>query len=171
MVSRKSAVVIGAGIAGASVAYFLGKAGVQVTVIDAAQHTASHVPSALINPVRGQSGQVDGGALEGMHLTWALIAALTAQGYDIPPFASMADFKVWETEGPPVGTIFNYPMKPHHQAQYAIAFSPAPPELAQQMYLQALNTKVIARVAQGGESVDAALTWLEREINNMRRGG
>ena len=84
MVSRKSAVVIGAGIAGASVAYFLGKAGVQVTVIDAAQHTASHVPSALINPVRGQSGQVDGAALQGMHLTWALIRELQAQGHDIP---------------------------------------------------------------------------------------
>jgi hypothetical protein len=26
-------------------------------------------------------------------------------------------------------------------------------------------------VAQGGESIDAALGWLEREVNNMRRGG
>jgi ABC-type glycerol-3-phosphate transport system substrate-binding protein len=92
-------------------------------------------------------------------------------GYDIPPFASMSDFKVWETEGPPVGTVYNYPLKPHHQAQASIAFSPAPAELASQMYIQALNTKVIARVAQGGETVEAALGWLEREINNMRRGG
>jgi ABC-type glycerol-3-phosphate transport system substrate-binding protein len=92
-------------------------------------------------------------------------------GYDIPPFASMSDFKVWETEGPPVGTIFNYPLKPHHQARPSIAFSPAPPELASQMYIQALNTKVIARIAQGGETMEAALGWLEREINNMRRGG
>ena len=38
------------------------------------------------------------------------------------------------------------------------------------MYIQALNTKVIARVAQGGDSVDAALTWLDREITSMRRG-
>jgi ABC-type glycerol-3-phosphate transport system substrate-binding protein len=93
-----------------------------------------------------------------------------SQGYDIPPFLSMADFKVWEEQGPPQGTIFNYPLKPHHQATYSIAFSPAPPELAQQMYLQALNTKVIARIAQGGESMDTALGWLEREITNMRRG-
>ena len=53
--------------------------------------------------------------------------------------------------------------------------SPAPPvdpirELATQMYIQALNTKVIARIAQGGETMDAALGWLEREINSMRRG-
>ena len=95
----------------------------------------------------------------------------TSNGYDIPPFDSMSDFKIWETEGPPVGTVFNYPNKPHHQAKAHIAFSPAPPELASQMYIQALNTKVIARVAQGGETVEQALAWLEREINNMRRGG
>ncbi|MCW8088350.1 ABC transporter substrate-binding protein [Sabulicella glaciei] len=94
----------------------------------------------------------------------------TSNGYDIPPFASMSDFKVWETEGPPVGTIFNYPLKPHHDARPSIAFAPAPAELAGQMYIQALNTKVIARVAQGGETIDQALNWLEREINNMRRG-
>ena len=96
---------------------------------------------------------------------------IRSAGYDIPPFASMSDFKVWETEGPPVGTLFNYPSKAHHQAQTSIAFSPAPPELASQMYIQALNTKVIARVAQGGETVEVALAWLEREITNMRRGG
>jgi ABC-type glycerol-3-phosphate transport system substrate-binding protein len=100
----------------------------------------------------------------------AEITTNTSNGYDIPPFATMSDFKIWETEGPPVGTVFNYPLKPHHQAQNSIAFAPAPPELAAQMYIQALNTKVIARVAQGGDSVDAALTWLDREITSMRRG-
>ena len=94
----------------------------------------------------------------------------TSGGYDIPPFATMSDFKIWETQSPPAGTIFNYPLKPHHQAKTSIAFDPAPPELASQMYIQALNTKVIARVAQGGETVDQAMGWLEREINNMRRG-
>jgi ABC-type glycerol-3-phosphate transport system substrate-binding protein len=94
----------------------------------------------------------------------------TSAGYDIPPFASMTDFKMWETQNPPVGTIFNYPLKPHHEAKLTIAFDPAPPELASQMYIQALNTKVIARIAQGGETMDQALGWLEREINNMRRG-
>jgi uncharacterized phage protein gp47/JayE len=83
----------------------------------------------------------------------------------------MSDFRIWQTEGPPVGTVFNYPNKPHHQAKAHIAFAPAPAELASQMYIQALNTKVIARVAQGGETIEQALTWLEREITNMRRGG
>ncbi len=100
----------------------------------------------------------------------AEFTTITSGGYDIPPFASMTDFKIWETQNPPVGTIANYPVKPHHNAKSSIAFDPAPPELASQMYIQALNTKVIARVAQGGETIDQAMGWLEREINNMRRG-
>lgn len=77
-------VVIGAGIAGASVAYFLARAGAGVTVVDAAQHAASRVPSALVNPVRGQSGGVDARALEGMAFTWALLRDLVAAGWAVP---------------------------------------------------------------------------------------
>ena len=94
-----------------------------------------------------------------------------SNGYDIPPFPSMSDFKVWETEGPPVGTVYNYPQKPHHNSRTSIAMAPAPAAMAVQMYNQGLNTKVIARIAQGGESVDQALGWLEREITSIKRGG
>lgn len=79
-----SALVIGGGIAGASAAYFLSRLGVRVTVIDAGIHAASSVPSALINPVRGQSGGVDARALEGMALTWALLRELSGGGHDVP---------------------------------------------------------------------------------------
>ncbi|WP_317639282.1 FAD-dependent oxidoreductase [Deinococcus arenicola] len=79
-----AALVIGAGIAGASVAYFLSKLGAAVTVVDAGIHAASSVPSALINPVRGQSGGVDARALEGMQLTWELIRKLESEGFNIP---------------------------------------------------------------------------------------
>ncbi len=78
------AVVIGGGVAGAAVAYFLGRAGLETTVIDAGIHAASHVPSALVNPVRGQSGQVDADALAGMHFTWGLIRELETQGHRVP---------------------------------------------------------------------------------------
>lgn len=76
--------VIGGGIAGASAAYFLSRLGAQVTVIDAGIHAASSVPSALINPVRGQSGGVDARALEGMRLTWELLRELEAAGFPVP---------------------------------------------------------------------------------------
>ena len=49
-------------------------------------------------------------------------------GFDLPPFQSMSNFKVWEMEGPPAGFEFNYPDKPHHQAQLHVAFAPAPAE-------------------------------------------
>jgi ABC-type glycerol-3-phosphate transport system substrate-binding protein len=95
----------------------------------------------------------------------------TSNGYDIPPFTSMSDFAVWANEGPPTGTIYNYPIKPHHNATASIAFAPAPAEFAVQAYQQGLNTKTIARIAQAGETVDQALGWLERELTNIRRGG
>lgn len=77
-------IVVGGGVAGASVAYFVARGGAQVTVVDAGVHAASHVPSALLNPVRGQSGQVDGRAPQGLALTWALVRELEAAGWPIP---------------------------------------------------------------------------------------
>ncbi len=75
--------VIGGGIAGASAAYFLSRLGAQITVIDAGIHAASSVPSALINPVRGQSGSVAARALEGTRLTWKLLRELGAAGFHV----------------------------------------------------------------------------------------
>ena len=93
-----------------------------------------------------------------------------AAGYDIPPFLSMADFPTWATEAPPAGVVYNYPVRPHHNATTSIAFAPAPPAIAMQAYTQGLNTGLIARIAQGGMSVDAALGWAERELRNFARG-
>jgi hypothetical protein len=94
----------------------------------------------------------------------------TSNGYDIPPFLSMSDFAIWENEGPPKGTVFNYPQKAHHNARTSVAFAPAPAEFAVQAYTNGLNTKMIARIAQGGETIDQALAWAERELNVIRRG-
>lgn len=76
--------MVGVGIAGASVAYFLSLLGVRVTVVDAGVHAASQVPSALLNPVRGQSGMVAPRLLEGMGFTWALVRELITKGFEIP---------------------------------------------------------------------------------------
>jgi ABC-type glycerol-3-phosphate transport system substrate-binding protein len=102
--------------------------------------------------------------------TQAEAQTTVSSGYDIPPFGTMSDFPIWATEGPPTGVVFNYPLKPHHKAQQSIAFAPAPAEIAVQAYNQAINTKLIARIAQGGETVDQALTWAERELRNFARG-
>ncbi|TCZ56742.1 ABC transporter substrate-binding protein [Roseicella aquatilis] len=94
----------------------------------------------------------------------------TTNGYDIPPFQSMSDFKVWETEGPPTGFAYNYPAKPHQQSRLTVAFAPAPAEMAVQAYVQAVNTKMIARAVQGGQTLDQAMAWAEGELRNFARG-
>ena len=38
-------------------------------------------------------------------------------GYDIPPFESMSDLQVWSEVEPPKGTIYNYPVRPWHDAR------------------------------------------------------
>ena len=93
-----------------------------------------------------------------------------SDGYDIPPFATLTDLDTWSTVGPPRGTVFNYPVKPHHKAQPYIALSPAPPEIAVQMYNQGLQTKMIARMVQNKEPLDRVLGWAEREIEGFKRG-
>ncbi|WP_034384759.1 FAD-dependent oxidoreductase [Deinococcus sp. YIM 77859] len=82
--STPHVLVIGGGIAGAAVAYFATRGGARVTVVDAAWHAASHVPSALVNPVRGQAGQVDKRAVAGLRLTWSLVTALAEAGVRVP---------------------------------------------------------------------------------------
>ncbi len=76
--------IIGAGIAGASAAFFTAQTGRTVTLIDAGIETASKVPTALINPVRGYQGKLMPRGLEGARFTFNLIQKLIANGHYIP---------------------------------------------------------------------------------------
>jgi len=58
--------------------------------------------------------------------------SIPAAGYDIPPFLSMADLPVWAELEPPKGTLYNYPVRPHHDAEYYIVGSSAPPDIGVQ---------------------------------------
>jgi ABC-type glycerol-3-phosphate transport system substrate-binding protein len=93
-----------------------------------------------------------------------------SDGYDIPPFATLTDLDTWATVGPPRGTVFNYPVKPHHNAEPNIAYAPAPPEIAVQMYQQGIQAKMIARLVQNREPMNRVLAWAEREIEGFKRG-
>jgi ABC-type glycerol-3-phosphate transport system substrate-binding protein len=92
-----------------------------------------------------------------------------SHGYDTPPFQSMTDFKIWQTEGPPTGTVANYQVKPEHHATPWIAAYPAPPDVAVQIYNQATMTKMVARMAQGGNSVEQAIAWAQGELEGFTR--
>src|SRR5216683_3256683 len=69
-----------------------------------------------------------------------------SQGYDIPAFAKLNDFKTWADEGPPKGTLYHYPPKPGQIL--SIAGFPAPPKIAAQIYTQAIMTKLVAKCTQ-----------------------
>lgn len=101
--------VIGGGIAGSSVAYWAAQNGHAVTLFDAGLGRASDVPSALINPVRGQNGHVVPRGIEGMRCVWALVDELASAGFAVPhqrmgvfrPLLDELVRKRWETRLPP----------------------------------------------------------------------
>jgi len=90
-------------------------------------------------------------------------------GYDIPPYDSMTDFTIWERVEPPQGTVFNYPVRPHHHAQPVIAGAPAPPDFAVQMYNAGIMPLMVSQVTQRGRSIEQAIAWAHRELEGLRR--
>jgi ABC-type glycerol-3-phosphate transport system substrate-binding protein len=94
-----------------------------------------------------------------------------SSGYDIPAFASMTeDIDVWRKVEPPLGTVYNYPLRPHHKATPSIAIAPAPPEIAVQIYNQGVQAKMIARMVQNNEPIDRTLAWATQEVEGFKRG-
>ncbi len=89
-------------------------------------------------------------------------------GYDIPPFDSMLNFKVWEEVEPPKGTVYNYPIRPFHKATPHIAASPAPPEIAVQIYNRGTMPTMLAKL-QSGQSVDQVIAWASDELEGFTR--
>jgi hypothetical protein len=93
--------------------------------------------------------------------------SVPASGYDIPPFVSMSDFKVWEDIEPPKGTIYNYPLKAHHKAEHYIVGSYAPVEKAVQMWSRYVYPSMVARLVQG-QTIKQVIDWASEEIEGFR---
>lgn len=91
-----------------------------------------------------------------------------SQGYDLPAFEKLTDFKIWAEEGPPKGTLFHYPNPYNHQT-LSVAAAPAPPKVAHQIYTQAIQTKMVVRFMRG-EPLDRTLGWAESEVEGFMRG-
>jgi Bacterial extracellular solute-binding protein len=90
-----------------------------------------------------------------------------SQGYDIPPFTTFYDFDIWKTEAPPLGSVFNYP--PRGDEETNLAGYPARPSVGAQIYTQALMVNMVAKVSQGGESIDKTIKWAEGELEGYLR--
>ena len=93
--------------------------------------------------------------------------AAPVAGYDIPPFPSMYDMKVWAEVEPPKGTIYNYP--PRGDVQMAIPYTPAPSKIANQIYAQATVPKMVAQCTVQGKSIEQALDWAASELEGFSR--
>ncbi len=89
-------------------------------------------------------------------------------GYDVPPFNSMLDFKIWKEVEPPKGTVFNYPLRPFHKAKAHIAALPAPPEVAVQIYNRGTMPTMLAKL-KSGQSIDQVIAWANDELEGFTR--
>jgi ABC-type glycerol-3-phosphate transport system substrate-binding protein len=90
-----------------------------------------------------------------------------SQGYDIPAFAGLHDFRTWAEEGPPKGTLYHYPPKPGQIV--SMSAYPAPTKIGAQIYTQAIATKLVAKCTQGGDSIDKAIGWAASELQGFMR--
>ena len=88
-------------------------------------------------------------------------------GYDLPPFAKMTDFKVWDEVGPPAGTVYNYPTRAVHGAKPHIACYPAPPEMAVQIYNRGIMPTMFAKM-HTGTSINDTIKWARNEMEGFR---
>jgi len=91
-----------------------------------------------------------------------------ANGYDLPPLISMSDFEIWSEVEPPKGTVYNYPMRPWHDAHENITAYPAPPDIAAQMYARAIHPSMLARI-HSGQSNKEVIAWAKNELEGFVR--
>ena len=94
--------------------------------------------------------------------------ALPVAGYDIPPFQSMTDLSVWSDVEPPRGTVYNYPLRQWHDAEYYITGSSAPPDIAVQIWNRYLIPGMVGRLLTG-QSIKQALAWGKDELQGFIR--
>jgi ABC-type glycerol-3-phosphate transport system substrate-binding protein len=90
-----------------------------------------------------------------------------SQGYDIPPYPKFNDFKTWDEEGPPKGSISHYPIKGGDQ-KAGVVCSPAPPLIAAQIWAQAIQSQMIVRHFKG-ESIQKVSDWAAMELEGFKR--
>lgn len=90
-----------------------------------------------------------------------------SQGYDIPPYTSFNDFKTWDEEGPPKGSLSHYPIKGGDQ-KAGVTCSPAPPLIAAQIWAQSIQGQMIVRYAKG-TSMEKTLDWAASEVEGFKR--
>jgi ABC-type glycerol-3-phosphate transport system substrate-binding protein len=91
-----------------------------------------------------------------------------SQGFDLPPYAKLADFRIWEEVGPPKGTVFNYPLRPSSGQKPSLTASEAAPEVAVQIYTRGVHNQMLARLREG-QTIKQVTAWAQEEIEGYTR--
>ena len=91
---------------------------------------------------------------------WKMLHA--AQGYDMPQLKPMYAHPVWEEEGPPKGTIYNY--IPRGDEQLIVGGWPASPEIGAEIYNQYIIPTMVAKATTGEMSPKEAMKWAAGEL-------
>jgi ABC-type glycerol-3-phosphate transport system substrate-binding protein len=96
------------------------------------------------------------------------VLAEAVVGYDIPPFLSMSDLKIWSEVEPPKGTVYNYPIRPWHDAEYYITGSSGPPDIAVQIWNRGTVPTMVAKLF-AGMTIDQTIAWAKDELEGFTR--
>ena len=89
-------------------------------------------------------------------------------GFDLPPYQKMAESSVWDRIGPPVGSVYNYPVRKQHNASEHLAHMPAPPEIAVQIYNRGTLPTMLAKI-KSGQSIAQVIAWANGELEGFVR--
>ena len=95
-----------------------------------------------------------------------LVAA--SGGYDVPAFARLTTLKIWAEVGPPKGTLYHYPDPRQPPDRVDRRQRRRRAEIAEQIYVQAIMTKMVVRHMQG-EAMEKTLAWAESELEGFMR--
>ena len=85
-----------------------------------------------------------------------------SNGYDLPGFTHLRNFKTWAEVEPPKGTVYNYPPTPDQIVM--VAGAPGPIHVVNQIYVQGLMTQMMAKVGVQGQSVKDTIGWAEDQL-------
>lgn len=92
----------------------------------------------------------------------------SVDGYDIPPYLSMVDFKIWTEVEPPKGTVYNYPIRPWHDAEYYITGSSGPPDIAVQAWNRGIIPIMVSKLV-AGQTIQQSIDWAKDELEGFSR--
>ena len=93
---------------------------------------------------------------------------IVSSGYDLPPYAKLNDFKIWEEVEPPKGTVFNYPLRKSSGQKPSLTAMEAAPEIAVQIYNRGIHNQMLARL-RDGQTIPQVIAWAQDELDGFVR--